>query len=139
MRKAYCNITKEIASLLSQIITWKYFWRPFSSLSWWWWWRGVKGVRGEGWGLRHGILCTFFRRWNEEAGTKITPFKITTEGGGGESMQRKTKSKMILPPPPHLHYFNNIMSPPLIEWMIDWMIDWLTVWLLDWLPEALTD
>ena len=56
-----------------------------------------------------------YGRWNEEAGTKITPFKITTEGGGGESMQRKTKSKMILPPPPHLHYFNNIMSPPLIE------------------------
>ena len=37
-----------------------------------------------------------YGRWNEEAGTKITPFKITTEGGGGESMQRKTKSKMIL-------------------------------------------
>ena len=39
-----------------------------------------------------------YGRWNEEAGTKITPFKITTEGVGGESMQRKTKSKMILPP-----------------------------------------
>ena len=44
------------------------------------------------------VHIKFYGRWNEEAGTKITPFKITTEGGGGESMQRKTKSKMILPP-----------------------------------------
>ena len=72
---------------------------------------GGGGGRVGSWYFVH-----IYGRWNEGAGTKITPFKIITEWGGGDSMQRKTKSKMILaPPPPHLHYFNNIMSPPLIE------------------------
>ena len=56
---------------------------------------GEGGVRVASWYFVH-----IYGRWNEEAGTKITSFKITTEGGGGESMQRKTKSKMILAPPP---------------------------------------
>ena len=74
---------------------------------------GGEGSGGERVGSRYFVHI--YGRWNEGAGTKITRFKIITEWGGGESMQRKTKSKMILAPPPHLHYFNNIMSPPLTE------------------------
>ena len=48
----------------------------------------MRGV--EGGGLGHGILCTFMGDGMRGAGTKMTPFKITTECGGGlESMQRK--------------------------------------------------
>ena len=75
----------------------------------------VEGGEGSGEGrVGSRYFVHIYGRWNEGAGSKITRFKIITEWGGGESMQRKTKSKMILAPP-HLHYFNNIMSPPLTE------------------------
>ena len=46
---------------------------------------GRGGGRVGSWYFVH-----IYGRWNEGAGTKITPFKIITECGGGlESMQRK--------------------------------------------------
>ena len=53
----------------------------------------VEGGGGEASGgerVGSWYFVHIYGRWNEGAGTKITPFKIITEWGGGlESMQRK--------------------------------------------------
>ena len=51
----------------------------------------VEGGEGSGVGrVGSRYFVHIYGRWNEGAGTKITPFKIITEWGGVlESMQRK--------------------------------------------------
>ena len=52
---------------------------------------GGGGGEGRGGGrVGSWYFVHIYERWNEGAGTKITPFKILTEWGGFlESMQRK--------------------------------------------------
>ena len=58
----------------------------------------VVGGRVGAWYFVH-----IYGRWNEEAGTKITPFKIINEGVGGFKRQQKAKIKSKIILIPHLH------------------------------------